>query len=83
MDLNEIKKLVHEAISAHAWFSVAEIEDGHLLKDDFGIDSLDVVEMVMTFEEKLSIHVSDEETSEIERMTVGQLVGFLAEKVNV
>ena len=45
------------------------------------MDSLDVVELVINLEKILSIHISDDETSEIELMTVGELVDFLAKKV--
>ena len=79
MDKKEIREKVCEVIDEDYGFS--GIDDQDFLKGDLGMDSLDVVELVINLEKILSIHISDDETSEIELMTVGELVDFLAKKV--
>jgi acyl carrier protein len=48
-------------------------------KEDLETDSLDLVELVMTMEEKWGIKISDEEAAEIE--TVGDAVDFVIKRV--
>ncbi len=79
MDKKEIREKVCEVIDEDYGFSC--VDDQDFLKGDLGMDSLDVVELVINLEKILSIHISDDETSEIELMTVGELVDFLAKKV--
>ena len=46
--------------------------------EDLGADSLDMVELVMAFEEKLGIHIEDEEAEKIQ--SVGDAVRFVEAK---
>jgi acyl carrier protein len=48
-------------------------------KEDLETDSLDLVELVMTMEEKWGIKITDEEAAEIE--TVGDAVDFVIKRV--
>ena len=46
--------------------------------DDFGADSLDIVELFMMFEEEFNIEIPDED---IEKMhTVGNVIDYVKEK---
>ena len=47
--------------------------------DDLGADSLDVVELVMAFEDEFGIDIPDEEVGEIK--TVGNAVAYISKKV--
>lgn len=48
------------------------------ITDDLGADSLDVVDMVMSFEEEFDVEIPDEE---IEKMkTVGDIVKYIESK---
>ncbi|RJX20953.1 MAG: acyl carrier protein [Ammonifex sp.] len=46
--------------------------------DDLGADSLDLVELVMAFEEEFEMEIPDEEAEKIR--TVGDAVKFIQEK---
>jgi len=46
--------------------------------DDLGADSLDVVELVMAFEDEFEIDIPDEEVGEIK--TVGNAVDYISKK---
>lgn len=45
------------------------------LKDDLEADSLDVVELVMEFEDEFDLEISDEEAEKIS--TVGEIVTYI------
>ena len=47
--------------------------------EDLGCDSLDAVELVMAFEERLKIEISDEDMDDLK--TVGQLLTYLQQRV--
>jgi acyl carrier protein len=47
--------------------------------DDLGADSLDVVELVMAFEDEFGIDIPDEEVGEIK--TVGNAIAYISKKV--
>jgi acyl carrier protein len=57
------------------------VVEGASLKDDLGADSLDLVELVMSIEEKLDITVPEEDLEGIK--TVGQAVDLVAGKLAV
>jgi len=53
-------------------------ETAHFI-DDLGADSLDIVELVMAFEEKFGIEIPDEDAQKLD--TVGKAVGYLETKL--
>lgn len=52
-------------------------EKAHFI-DDLGADSLDLVELVMVFEEEFEIDIPDDQAEKI--ATVGDAVSFITEK---
>ncbi|MBU7005481.1 acyl carrier protein [Phosphitispora fastidiosa] len=48
--------------------------------DDLGADSLDIVELVMAFEEEFDMEIPDEDAEKIK--TVGNAVKYIEEKEN-
>ncbi len=48
--------------------------------DDLNADSLDLVEMIMSLEEKFHVQISDEDAEKI--TTVGEAVDFIEEHTN-
>lgn len=45
-----------------------EVVDGASFTDDLGADSLDIVELVMAFEEEFSIEIPDEDAEKIAKV---------------
>jgi len=56
-----------------------EVVETASFTEDLGADSLDVVELVMAFEDEFSIDIPDEEVGEIK--TVGDAVNYIAKKL--
>ncbi|MEW6013319.1 MAG: acyl carrier protein, partial [Elusimicrobiota bacterium] len=52
----EIKKLISESLST----DINEIKEDSKFVDDLGADSLDIVELVMSMENKFDIEIPDE-----------------------
>jgi acyl carrier protein len=55
-----------------------EVTEEASFTDDLGADSLDVVELVMAFEDEFGIDIPDEEVGEIK--TVGNAVSYISKK---
>lgn len=53
----------------------AEITEDTNFKDDLGVDSLDLLELVMAFEEEYNIELNPEELEDIQ--TVGDVMEFI------
>jgi acyl carrier protein len=64
-------------IADHTGGDVAEITEATTF-EELGVDSLDIVEMVMKFEEELGVELELEEQFE----TIGALAKFIEKKVN-
>jgi acyl carrier protein len=56
------------------------IKDSDSIIFDFQTDSMDIIELVMAFEETFEITADEEEYKDIE--TVGQVIEFITKKVN-
>lgn len=48
-------------------------------KNDLGADSLDVVELVMAFEDEFDLEISDEDAEQV--TTVGEVVKYIESKL--
>ncbi|CAM3935178.1 acyl carrier protein [Cohnella lubricantis] len=70
----KVKQLVHEQLRVEP----ADIRDDADFVDDYGADSLDLTELVISLEDEFSVRVPE---SEMKRLnSVGAVVGFLAEQ---
>jgi len=56
-----------------------EVVETASFTEDLGADSLDVVELVMAFEDEFGIDIPDEEVGEIK--TVGDAVNYIQKKL--
>ncbi len=68
---DRVAKIVVENLSVEADKVSAEAS----FIDDLGADSLDIVELVMAFEEEFSVEIPDDAAEKI--MTVGDAVSFI------
>ncbi len=71
-----VKKVTVEELDVKAEEVVMEAS----FTEDLGADSLDVVELVMAFEDEFGIDIPDEEVGEIK--TVGNAVDYISKKTN-
>ncbi len=78
MNRDEVMELVREHLVAELEIDRAEIVPEARFKEDFDADSLDLYELVMEFEDRYGITVSEKEASELN--TVGDAVDFVLAK---
>lgn len=57
----EQKQKIKEIISELAVVPVEEVLDDSTLRDDLGLDSIDVVEVIMAIEKEFNIQIPDED----------------------
>jgi len=74
--MNVFEKIA-EVIADHIGGDVADITEATTF-EELGVDSLDIVEMVMRFEEELGVELELEDKFD----TVGALAKFVESKVN-
>ena len=68
---------VVEIVSTHFGVDRSEIELKTKFKEDLNADSLDTVELVMSFEEEFGFTIPDEDAQKI--TTVGEAVAYIRE----
>ena len=69
--LEDVKTIIADYLD----INVAKLTESSNLRDDFGIDSLNFVELVMELEEKFQIRISEDDIDHVE--TVGQLAAVV------
>jgi acyl carrier protein len=74
--LERVKKVTVEELGVKE----EEVVEGASFQEDLGADSLDVVELVMAFEDEFGIDIPDEEVGEIK--SVGNAVDYIGKKLN-
>ena len=70
----KMKEIIAEQLSVNA----EEIKPETNFKEDLGVDSLDLFEMVMAMEEEFGIEIPSEDLESI--VTVNDIIGYLKEK---
>ncbi|MCX6345844.1 MAG: acyl carrier protein [Armatimonadetes bacterium] len=73
--LDKVKKVVVERLKV----SDAEVTETASFIDDLGADSLDVVDLVIGFEDEFEIQIPDEDAEKI--TTVSQAVSYIDAKL--
>ncbi len=77
--MTDVREKVKQIIVEQLGVNPEELTDDASFIEDLGADSLDIVELVMEFEEKFGIDIPDEEAEKIS--TVGEAIKFIEEKV--
>ena len=73
--VDDVKSIIVEQLHV----TPEKVTDNAHFVDDLGADSLDIVELVMAFEEKFSIEIPDEDSQQL--TTVGKAVEYLEKKL--
>ncbi len=79
MGKREIFEKVREVVNEKLNIEIEEIEFNSDLIDDLGADSLDLVDLVMAFEDEFGVKVEDEDIESIR--TVGDIVNYISKKM--
>jgi acyl carrier protein len=73
-----VAQKVKEIVAQQLGVNEEQVTDEASFKDDLGADSLDIVELVMAFEEEFNIEIPDEDAEKVQ--TVGQAVSYIEGK---
>jgi len=79
MDAGTIEGRVVELIVDQLGVSKKEATPQASFLDDLGADSLDIVELVMSFEEEFDLEIPDEDAEKIQ--TIGDAITYLQERI--
>lgn len=79
MDINEIQEKVNAFLVDELEIDESKIEDGARLKEDLGIDSLEVVDVIVLVEEEFGFKMSREDFRDLK--TYGQFCQFIADRL--
>lgn len=81
MTKDEIRKGVEEDIRNQLQLSPdLVLKDTDDLRDDLSADSLDVVELIMSFEDRFGIEIPEDEAEK--HTTIGGIVDYLDQRIN-
>ena len=75
MVFDKVKKIIVDQLDVEE----DKVTEAASITDDLGADSLDVVDLVMSFEEEFDMEIPDDQVEKIK--TVGDIVKFIEEKV--
>jgi len=73
-----MKEKIKKIIADQLCISVEKVTDDADITKDLGADSLDVVELLMAFEEEFGVSISDEDASKIK--SVNDVVAYVETK---
>lgn len=76
---NDIEAKVKSAVAEQLSLNADEINNGASFMDDLGADSLDLVELVMAFENEFGITIPDEDSNEL--TTVQKAIDYVSAKL--
>ena len=76
MVFDKVKKIIVDQLDVEE----DKVTEAASITDDLGADSLDVVDLVMSFEEEFDIEIPDDQVEKIK--TVGDIVKFIEEEVD-
>jgi acyl carrier protein len=76
----EIAQKVKQIIVEQLGVDESQVDDNASFVDDLGADSLDIVELVMAFEEAFEIEIPDEDAEKI--ITVKDAIDYIQNRVS-
>ena len=72
--LERVKEIIEEQLNLED----VEITEATRFKDDLGVDSLDLFELVMAFEEEYGVEIPSEELEKL--ASVGDVINYMQEQ---
>ncbi|MBW2147474.1 MAG: acyl carrier protein [Deltaproteobacteria bacterium] len=75
MSSNDVEKKVIDIIMRELGVNVEDVKMDSTFVEDLGADSLDIVELVMKFEDEFNLEIPDEDAEKIQ--TVQDAVNYL------
>lgn len=78
--MKNIKDEVRAIVAEKLGVELEQVVDSANFQSDLGADSLDIVELIMEFEQKFSIEISDEDAGN-NIITVGDAISFIEQNV--
>lgn len=77
----EIKKKIEEILLDHNWIKQGEVvHERHSYENDYGMDSLDFIEMIMDIEKEYNISIPDDVVWRMD--TVAETIDYLHRQLN-
>ena len=79
---NEIKKKIEEILLDHNWIKPGEeVHERHSYMNEYGMDSLDCVELIMDLEKEYDTSIPDDAAERMD--TVARTIDYLHQHLNV
>ena len=79
MDINEIQEKVNTFLVDELEIDESKIEDDARLKEDLGIDSLEVVDVIVLVDQEFGFKLRPEQFKDLK--TYGEFCGYIAQQV--
>ena len=76
--MSDVAERVKKIVVEHLNVDGEKVTDNASFIEDLGADSLDIVELVMAFEEEFSVEVPDEDAEKLQ--TVGDVTKYIEER---
>jgi acyl carrier protein len=76
---NNYEAKIHEIIADRLQVDIQSVTNNASFVEDLGADSLDLVELVMAFEEEFDLEIPDEDAEKMK--TVGTAIEYLQKKM--
>ncbi len=73
--MQELEKKVLQLISERLTLPMESLKKNQSFIEDLGIDSLDLAELIMDFEDEFNVNIPQEEWNSIQ--TIGQAIEFI------
>ena len=81
MKMEEVQQKLKEIVNTRSRVEEDQIKPEASFVEDLGADSLDIVELIMGFEEEFDIEIPDEDAEKL--TTVGEAMAYVKTKLGV